>query len=113
MLAVYWIGERKSFFQLDFLTKSSKDLQCKMVELQHLADGYANAEASTSATTLEDLEFDDDREVLILFASQTGSAQDVAEFIAREAWRRHFSARVMNVQDFDKVDPSLSLSDCC
>lgn len=46
---------------------------------------------------------DDDRRLLILYASQTGSAQDVAEYIGREAWRRHFAARVQDVRDFDKV----------
>lgn len=45
----------------------------------------------------------DDRRLLILYASQTGSAQDVAEYIGREAWRRHFVARVQDVKDFDKV----------
>lgn len=50
---------------------------------------------------------DDDRELLILYASQTGSAQDVAEFVGREAWRRHFRARVEDVKDFDKVRGSL------
>lgn len=48
---------------------------------------------------------DDDRRLLILYASQTGSAQDVAEYIGREAWRRHFVARVQDVRDFDKVRP--------
>lgn len=46
---------------------------------------------------------DDDRQLLILYASQTGSAQDVAEFIGREAWRRHFRATVQDVRDFEKV----------
>lgn len=46
---------------------------------------------------------DPDRQLLILFASQTGSAQDVAEYIGREAWRRHFKARVQDVKDFDRV----------
>ncbi|KAK9894229.1 NADPH dependent diflavin oxidoreductase 1 [Cystobasidium minutum MCA 4210] len=46
---------------------------------------------------------DDDRRLLILYASQTGSAQDVAEYIGREAWRRHFKARVQDVHDFDKA----------
>jgi sulfite reductase alpha subunit-like flavoprotein len=46
---------------------------------------------------------DDDRRLLILYASQTGGAQDVAEYMGREAWRRHFAARVQDVRDFDKV----------
>jgi sulfite reductase alpha subunit-like flavoprotein len=46
---------------------------------------------------------EDDRKLLILYASQTGGAQDVAEYIGREAWRRHFKARVQDVRDFDKV----------
>ena len=46
---------------------------------------------------------DDDRRLLILYASQTGSAQDIAEYIGRDAWRRHFKARVQDVHEFDKV----------
>lgn len=74
-----------------------------------LANGHeydaleGNAIASTSAIPLDDA--DDSREILILYASQTGSAQDVAEYIAREAWRRHFDARVLSIADFDKVRP--------
>lgn len=71
-----------------------------------LHQGNGNAVASTSAIPLEeDLDEDEDREILILYASQTGSAQDVADFIAREAWRRHFCARVLNIADFDRVIP--------
>lgn len=55
----------------------------------------------------EDDDNDDDRRLLILYASQTGSAQDVAEYIGREAWRRHFKARVQDVHDFDKVKSAL------
>ena len=35
------------------------------------------------------------RRLLVLFGSQTGTAQDVAERIGREAWRRRFSVRVL------------------
>lgn len=36
-----------------------------------------------------------ERRLLVLFGSQTGTAQDVAERIGRDAWRRRFSARVL------------------
>lgn len=40
------------------------------------------------------------RRLLVLYGSQTGTAQDVAERIGREAWRRRFSARVLAMDDY-------------
>ena len=34
-----------------------------------------------------------ERKLLILFGSQTGTAQDVSERIEREAWRRRYRAK--------------------
>lgn len=59
-----------------------------------------------------DSDGEDDRRLLILYASQTGSAQDVAEYIGREAWRRHFVARVQDIRDFDKVRLRTRFADC-
>ena len=42
-----------------------------------------------------------ERKLLILFGSQTGTAEDVAERIGRGAWRRHFRARVMPMDEID------------
>lgn len=44
-----------------------------------------------------------DRSLLILFGSETGCAQDVAENLARQARRRHFKTRVVAMDDYDKV----------
>lgn len=41
-----------------------------------------------------------DRNVLILFGSQTGTAQDVAERIGRESKRYHFQAKVQAMDDY-------------
>ena len=41
------------------------------------------------------------RSVLVLFGSQTGTAQDVAERIGRDAWRRRFSARVLAMDAYN------------
>nr|QZX63206.1 NADPH-dependent diflavin oxidoreductase 1 [Halisarca dujardinii] len=41
-----------------------------------------------------------ERNILILFGSQTGTAQDVAERIGREAWRRHFGARCFAMDEY-------------
>ncbi|KAF1803033.1 hypothetical protein FB192DRAFT_1366124 [Mucor lusitanicus] len=43
-----------------------------------------------------------DRSLLILFGSETGCAQDVAENLARQARRRHFKTRVVAMDDYDK-----------
>ncbi|RUS21655.1 NADPH-dependent diflavin oxidoreductase 1-like protein [Endogone sp. FLAS-F59071] len=44
-----------------------------------------------------------DRNLTILYGSQTGCAQDVAERIGREARRRHFRAKVIAMNDYDKA----------
>lgn len=44
-----------------------------------------------------------DRKLLILYGSQTGTAQDVADKVYREAKRRHFSARVTALDSYDIV----------
>ena len=45
----------------------------------------------------------DERQLLILYGSQTGTAQDVAERIGREAKRRHFGTRVMSLDAYNVV----------
>lgn len=45
---------------------------------------------------------EDDRGLLVLYGSQTGTAQDVAERIGREARRRHFRARVSSMDEYDR-----------
>ena len=47
--------------------------------------------------------------LLILYASQTGNAQDAAERIGREAERRHCPAVVVSMEDFDVVFPLRAL----
>ncbi|KAG9305831.1 hypothetical protein G9A89_006242 [Geosiphon pyriformis] len=42
------------------------------------------------------------RQILILYGSQTGCAQDLAERIGREARRRHFKTRVSAMDTYDK-----------
>ena len=43
------------------------------------------------------------RDLLVLFGSETGCAEDVAERIGRQARRRRFRARVIAMDDYDKV----------
>ena len=43
------------------------------------------------------------RKLLVLYGSQTGTAQDVAERIGREAKRRHFTARVTALDSYNVV----------
>ena len=45
----------------------------------------------------------DERQLLILYGSQTGTAQDVAERIGREAKRRHFGTKVMSFDAYNVV----------
>ena len=44
-----------------------------------------------------------DRRLLVLYGSQTGTAQDVAERVGREAKRRHFAARVVAMDEYERV----------
>lgn len=43
------------------------------------------------------------RELTILYATETGNAQDVAERLARHARRLHFSVRVFSIDDYSVV----------
>jgi sulfite reductase alpha subunit-like flavoprotein len=44
-----------------------------------------------------------ERRLLILYGSQTGTAQDVAERFGREAKRRHFSVKVSSLDNYPVV----------
>ena len=46
---------------------------------------------------------DSERRVVVLYGSQTGTAQDVAERIGREARYRHMVVRVMALDDYPVV----------
>ena len=43
------------------------------------------------------------RKISVLYGSQTGTAKEVAERIGREAKRRHLSASVLALDDYDVV----------
>jgi sulfite reductase alpha subunit-like flavoprotein len=43
------------------------------------------------------------REVLILFGSETGCAEEVAQRIARESQRRHYSVRIQAMDEYDRA----------
>lgn len=43
------------------------------------------------------------RKISVLYGSQTGTAQEVAERIGREAKRRYLSASVLALDDYDVV----------
>lgn len=43
------------------------------------------------------------RSLVILYGSETGCAQDVAETLGRQARHRHFKTKVMSMDDYDKV----------
>lgn len=47
----------------------------------------------------------EDRRLLVLYGSQTGTAQDTAERVGREGKRRHFRMRVMAMDDYHTVSP--------
>ena len=49
------------------------------------------------------------RKISVLYGSQTGTAQEVAERIGREAKRRHLSASVLALDDYDVVSWSNNL----
>ncbi len=50
-----------------------------------------------------ELELERDVRLLVLYGSQTGTAQDTAERVGRAGKRRHFRTRVMAMDSYDKV----------
>ena len=44
-----------------------------------------------------------DRIITILYATETGNAEEVAERIARLAYRRHIRVHLKNLEFYDKV----------
>ncbi|KAH7100415.1 riboflavin synthase domain-like protein [Auriculariales sp. MPI-PUGE-AT-0066] len=46
----------------------------------------------------------DDRDLLVLFATETGNSLDVAQRIAKQARRRYFSTRVVSMDDYPLAD---------
>ena len=48
-------------------------------------------------------ELERDVRLLVLYGSQTGTAQDTAERVGRAGRRRHFRTRVMAMDSYDKV----------
>lgn len=46
---------------------------------------------------------EDSRAMVILFGSQTGSAEDAARRIGREAIRRHVRVRVLALDSYNRV----------
>ena len=48
-----------------------------------------------------------ERRVVVLYGSQTGTAQDVAERVGREAKRRHFKTRVLSLDSYAIVSSAI------
>ena len=44
-----------------------------------------------------------ERSLVVLYGSQTGTAEDVARRVGREARRRHFTTTVTSMDDYDRV----------
>jgi len=59
-----------------------------------------------------DSEMNTERRIVILYGSQTGTAQDVAERIERDAIRRHFSVVLAALDHYDIVGSIRSCWNC-
>jgi len=44
-----------------------------------------------------------ERSLTVLYATQTGNAQDLAESLARRAIRQHFTAQCLSMEDYSPV----------
>jgi len=44
-----------------------------------------------------------DRRLMILYATQTGNAQDLAESLARRAIRQHFTTQCLSMDEYSAV----------
>src|SRR5438105_2735926 len=51
-------------------------------------------------------------DLLILFATETGTAQDAADRISRSCRRLALTAKVLNVEQYDPVSASLPFHGC-
>lgn len=60
---------------------------------KHLPNGTSTQDESAMA----------DRSITILYATETGNAEEVAERLAHIACRRHIHVRLCNLADYDKV----------
>lgn len=60
------------------------------------------------SVSAHDHDHPDERELTILYATETGNAQDVAERIARLCQRLHFAVRLYSVDEYQVVCPSVS-----
>lgn len=59
--------------------------------------------AGTSNSSVEGSDVEDERALTVLYATQSGNAQDVAERIGRQARRRHVHARLYSMDEYDIV----------
>ena len=50
----------------------------------------------------------ENRKITIVYGSQTGTAQQVAEQIARQANCRHFLVKIQSMSDYEKVKISFT-----
>ena len=53
-----------------------------------------------------------ERQLLVLYGSQTGTAQDAAERVGREGKRRHFRVRVLAMDSYNTVSMRRPVSNC-
>ncbi|MCO5585326.1 hypothetical protein L7F22_039259 [Adiantum nelumboides] len=59
--------------------------------------------AGSSSSSNEDSDLEEERSLTVLYATQSGNAQDVAERIGRQARRRHVHARIHSMDEYDIV----------
>ena len=51
----------------------------------------------------------EERRIVVLYGSQTGTAQDVGERVGREAKRRHFKTRVLSMDSYAIVSTTINV----
>lgn len=68
------------------------------------------SDPSSSRSSTNEQHENYERDLLILYATETGTALDAAEQIVREALRRLFSVRLCSVDEYPVVRPPSLLS---
>lgn len=68
------------------------------------------SDPSSSRSSTNEQHENHERDLLILYATETGTALDAAEQIVREALRRLFSVRLCSVDEYPVVRPPSLLS---
>lgn len=107
-------GSRRLQERSDIPTRYTSGNNAYQISLIHFIEQMP--EQTVAAVAHDEFDHSNDeqgtcRELLILYATETGNAQDCADYIARQCRRVGFRGRVLNVDAYSPVRFNHSLRD--